>query len=75
LGLGASAPARADDPEVCGYVRYSTSTGPTSTVPMTYCERPCSGNAVGMGIPPGHVGAVVSWEAFVCARRLVPTTS
>jgi hypothetical protein len=69
--LGAGGPATADNPEPCGHLRYSTSTGPTTTVTFgDYCERPCGADSIGMGIPPGHVGTALSWEGFVCVRHV-----
>jgi hypothetical protein len=67
--LGAPQRAAADDPEACGYARYSTSTGPTSTVTFTtYCQSPCGG--IGVDQPPVSVNGVVSVSGFVCVRHM-----
>lgn len=66
-----SGPAQADDPELCGFVRYGTAT--TDTVPyLTYCDRPCfgsSGGGIGGGVPHTQVGDVQA-EAFLCLRNV-----
>lgn len=68
LGVGATqVPARASDP-VCGWVRYSSNDGSTtSTVPgLPYCDLPC-GSAVNAGTGDHHVWHVYA-EGFVCVH-------
>lgn len=67
LAFGVPQDARAD-PEVCGYVKYSTdNTDPDETVPyVPYCERPCFPF---VEVPPGHHGTI-AWAALVCVKGL-----
>lgn len=68
LGVMVTQPADAQDPEVCGYVRYSTSTGPTSTAPyVPHCERPCGG--VFVHVPPNSIDDN-EVEALACVRGI-----
>ena len=61
-----SSPAEAGD-KVCGYVKYDTDGGPTSTASsVPYCETPC-GSAVAGGTGPIDVFDLYA-EAFVCVR-------
>lgn len=61
-----SSPAGAGD-KVCGYVKYDTDGGPTSTASsVPYCELPC-GSAVVAWTGPVDVFDVYA-EVFVCVR-------
>lgn len=71
LGFGfAGNPADAT-PTVCGYVRYSTSTGPSTTVSsIPYCDIPCEpGGDVGVHVGPDQVLGV-KYEALACVTNI-----